>query len=76
MGETESRKLKITLILAANTRDPLAKKGPFMPLSLPILAAVAPEHSYTFIDMLWEPGKIDFNTDSEIIGISLRHSAE
>lgn len=47
-----------------------------MPLSLPILASVAPEHEYTLIDMLWDPDKIDFETDSEIIGISLRQSAE
>ncbi|MBK8807640.1 MAG: radical SAM protein [Bacteroidales bacterium] len=68
--------MKITLILAAHRQDPLLKRDPFMPLSLPILASVAPEHDYTLIDMLWEPEKVNYDTDSEIIGISMRQSAE
>ena len=68
--------MNITLILAAKPDDPLIKKDPFMPLSLAILAAAAPEHTYTLIDMLWEPEKLDFDTSDEIIGISLRKSAE
>lgn len=68
--------MNITLILAADKNDPLIKKDPFMPLSLPILASVAPEHNYTLIDMLWEFDKVDFETKDEIIGISLRQSAE
>lgn len=68
--------MNITLILAAHPNDPLRKKDPFMPLSLPILASLAPEHHYTFIDMLWDTEQIDYSTTDEIIGISLRQSAE
>ncbi len=76
MTKKEDKKLNITLILAAGMKDSLTKKDPFMPLSLPILASVAPKHNYTFIDMLWEPEKVDFDTPDELIGISLRQSAE
>ena len=41
--------MKIKLILAASEFDPLKKNEPFMPLSLPLLAATAPEHDYIFI---------------------------
>lgn len=47
-----------------------------MPLSLPILAALAPEHNYRFVDMLKEPEKINFQCPSEIIGISYRQASE
>jgi radical SAM superfamily enzyme YgiQ (UPF0313 family) len=72
----KSRKLNITLILASDDNDPLRRKDPFQPLSLPILASVAPEHNYTFIDMLWDWDKVDFDTKNEIIGISYRESAQ
>lgn len=72
----EKEPLNITLILAADPRDPLNKKDPFQPLSLAILASVAPENNYTYIDMLWEAEKVDFNTADEIIGISFRETAE
>jgi hypothetical protein len=39
-----NRILNIKLILSADENDPLKKKDPFMPLSLAILASVAPEH--------------------------------
>lgn len=70
------RKIDITLILAAAAHDPLIKKEPFMPLSLPILASVAPDHNYTLIDMLWEADKVDLATKDEVIGISYRFNAE
>ena len=67
--------MKILLILAAADNDPLRKNDPFMPLSLPLLAGSAPNHEYTFIDMLaGEP--IDFECDAELIGISARATGE
>ncbi len=72
----DDKEINITLILAADRRDPLIKKDPFQPLSLPILASVAPNHKYTFIDMLWEADRIDYDTRDEIIGISFRETAE
>ena len=68
--------MKIKLILAADRNDPLRKKDPFMPLSLPILAGSAPDHEYEFIDMLWDSNKIDFNKPVDLVGISIRLSAE
>jgi radical SAM superfamily enzyme YgiQ (UPF0313 family) len=68
--------MKINLILAAGDRDPLRKHDPFMPLSLPILASSAPNHDYTFTDLLWEDSdKIDYDADFDLIGISFRVSA-
>ncbi len=68
--------MKINLIVVAGESDPLRKVNPFMPLSLPILAASAPYHEYVFTDLLWEPyDSIDFNADYDIIGISFRVSA-
>ena len=68
--------LDITLILAEDRNDPLTKRDPFQPLSLPILASVAPDNNYTFIDMLWDADKINYDTKDEIIGISFRETAE
>lgn len=67
--------MKIKLILAASREDPLRKNDPFMPLSLPILAGTAPQHDYTFVDLLWEddPG---LDEKSDLVGISVRYSAE
>jgi radical SAM superfamily enzyme YgiQ (UPF0313 family) len=70
-----SRPLKILLILAAKENDPINKKIPFMPLSLPILASVAPENDYTFIDML-AGEQIDYTIEADIVGISYRQSSE
>ncbi|MDD3876202.1 MAG: radical SAM protein [Bacteroidales bacterium] len=69
--------MKIYLILAASENDPLKTKKPFMqPLALPILASCAPEHDYTFTDLLWEDfSSIDFQGDYDLIGISFRAPA-
>lgn len=67
--------MKIKLILAASDTDPLRKNDPFMPLSLPILAGLAPEHDYTFIDMLWEDD-VRFDEPVDLVGISMRYTAE
>ncbi len=67
--------MKIKLILAASDRDPLRKNDPFMPLSLPILAGAAPDHEYTFIDMLWEDD-VRFDEPVDLVGISVRYTAE
>ncbi|MBM3436679.1 MAG: radical SAM protein, partial [Bacteroidetes bacterium] len=69
-----NRKLNINLILSADENDPLRHKDPFMPLSLAILASVAPGHNYRFTDMLWE--KHDFGNSADLAGISVRMSAE
>jgi radical SAM superfamily enzyme YgiQ (UPF0313 family) len=66
--------LNIKLILSADENDPLKKKDPFMPLSLAILASVAPEHTYTFTNMLWDD--VDFEEPADLVGISVRMSAE
>lgn len=46
-----------------------------MPLSLPLLAGSAPDHEYTFIDML-AGETIDFEKPADLVGISLRITAE
>jgi radical SAM superfamily enzyme YgiQ (UPF0313 family) len=69
-----NRKLNIKLILSADEQDPLRKKDPFMPLSLAILASVAPDHNYSFTDMLWD--EVDYEELADIVGISVRMSAE
>jgi radical SAM superfamily enzyme YgiQ (UPF0313 family) len=66
--------LNITLILSADEHDPLRKKDPFMPLSLAILASVAPEHNYRLIDLLWD--NLNLDEPADIVGISVRMSAE
>jgi radical SAM superfamily enzyme YgiQ (UPF0313 family) len=67
--------MKIKLIVAASRNDPLRKNDPFMPLSLPILAAVAPEHEYGFVDLLWEDD-VRYEEPVDLVGISVRYSAE
>lgn len=67
--------MKIKLILAASATDPLRKNDPFMPLSLPILAAAAPGHQYVFVDMLWEDD-VRFDEQVDVVGISVRYTAE
>jgi radical SAM superfamily enzyme YgiQ (UPF0313 family) len=67
--------VKIKLILAASRSDPLRKNDPFMPLSLPILAGLAPEHEYIFIDMLWEDD-VRYEDPVDLVGISVRYTAE
>jgi radical SAM superfamily enzyme YgiQ (UPF0313 family) len=68
------RKLNIKLILSAGEDDPLRLRDPFMPVSLAILASVAPEHNYHFVDMLWEDH--EFDSPADLVGISVRNSAE
>ncbi len=67
--------MKITLILAAAPQDPLKKNDPFMPLSLPLIAASAPEHEYTFVDML-SGESVDYRSPCDLVGISARITAE
>jgi radical SAM superfamily enzyme YgiQ (UPF0313 family) len=67
--------MKITLILAAAEHDPLRLTDPFMPLSLPLLAAAAPGHEYTFVDML-AGESIDFDAPADLVGVSARLTAE
>ncbi len=67
--------MKILLINAASGHDPLKKNHPFMPLALPILAGASPDHEYRFVDMLYDD-KIDFNERYDVVGISLRITAE
>lgn len=68
--------MKIKLILSANPNDPLKNREPFMPLSLPILAGAAPEHDYEFIDMLMDSTEVRFDDPVDLVGISIRLSAE
>lgn len=68
--------MKIYLIVAAASGDPLKNVNPFMPLSLPVLAAAAPQHQYKFTDMLSEPeAAVDYEGDYDVVGISYRVSA-
>lgn len=67
--------MRIKLILAADQDDPLKEKNPFKPLSLSLLVAAAPQHDYRLIDML-NTQKIDFNEEVDLVGISVRRSAE
>src|SRR5208337_2204074 len=67
--------MKIKLVLAASKSDPLRKNDPFMPLSLPILAGIAPDHEYIFIDMLWEDD-VRYGEPVDLVGISVRYTAE
>jgi radical SAM superfamily enzyme YgiQ (UPF0313 family) len=68
--------MRITLIMSAPPHDALRNKEPFMPLSLPLLAATAPDHEYTLIDMLWHRGGIDYSAPADLVGISVRMTAE
>ncbi len=68
--------MKIKLILSANPNDPLKNREPFMPLSLPILAGTVPEHDYEFVDMLMDSSEIDYEAPVDLVGISIRLSAE
>lgn len=65
--------MRIQLILAASRGDPLRKNDPFMPLSLPILAATAPGHDYRLVDLLWED---EPDLEADLVGISARATGE
>ena len=56
---------------AASRSDPLHRNDPFMPLSLPLLAGTAPDHDYTFVDLLWD-NEVDTTGDYDLVGISVR----
>lgn len=61
--------------MAASENDPLHNNNPFMPLSLPLLAATAPDHDYTFVDLLREKA-INFEEPVDLVGISIRYMSE
>ena len=67
--------MKIKLILAASRSDPLRNNDPFMPLSLPILAGLAPGHEYDFVDLLWEDD-VRYDEPVDLVGISVRYTSE
>ncbi len=71
---TKKRSLRIKLINAAFQGESMQGKHPFMPLSLPVIAGSAPQHDYTFVDMLKNESP-DFYDSPDIVGISLRNSA-
>ncbi len=69
--------MRITLIMAAPPFDALRNLEPFMPLSLPLLAAAAPEHEYRLLDMLYDDAaRIDPEEPVDLVGISVRMTAE
>jgi radical SAM superfamily enzyme YgiQ (UPF0313 family) len=70
-----ARRLKILLVVAASPTDPLRRNDPFMPLSLPLLAATAPDHDYTLVDLLWDDG-VDMDAPWDLVGISARLTGE
>lgn len=51
------------------------RNDPFMPLSLPLLAATAPDHDYRFVDLLWDEG-VDPRIDCDLVAISVRLTGE
>lgn len=67
--------MKIKLILCAHKDDPMRLNDPFMPLSLAILAGVAPNHEYKMVDMLWNE-KIKYDEKVDLVGISTRYTGE
>lgn len=68
--------MHIVLTLAANSDDPLYGRNPIMPLSLPLLAASAPGHRYTFVDML-KGEVVNFHAQPiDLLGISVRSGSE
>ncbi len=67
--------MKIKLIMASSETDPLHNNNPFMPISLPLLAATAPDHDYTIVDLFRE-NSVDFNEPVDLVGISVRYKSE
>jgi radical SAM superfamily enzyme YgiQ (UPF0313 family) len=67
--------MRIKLILAADPGDSMKDKNPFKPLSLLLLAAAAPAHEYELVDML-DAHSLDYNSTPDLVGISVRRSAE
>ena len=67
--------MKIKLIMAAAETDPLHNNNPFMPISLPLLAAAAPGHDYTIVDLLKDKD-VNFEEPVDLVGISVRYMSE
>ncbi len=67
--------MRIALISAASRADPLRKQEPMMPLSLPALAACAPNHEYSLYDLLWDDD-IDWRKPVDLAGVSVRLHGE
>lgn len=67
--------MKIKLFMGASELEPMHNNVPFMPLSLPLLAATAPDHDYTIIDLLKED-TIGYDEPVDLVGISVRFSSE
>ncbi len=68
--------MKIFLILANAELDPFRKQYPFTPLILPILKSCAPEHEYSFIDMMCEDlSMLNYDGEYDLIALSFRVSA-
>lgn len=70
-----ARRLRILMVLAASRSDPMHRNDPFMPLSLPLLAGTAPDHDYTFVDLLWDDG-VDTTAAYDLVAISVRLTGE
>ncbi len=68
--------MKIKLILSADEKDPLKGQNPFMPLSLLLLAESAPEHDYVLVDMLMDEHDFEDVSSIDLVGISVRMSAQ
>ncbi len=67
--------MKILLIMAADESEMMHTNNPIMPLALPLLAATAPEHHYTIIDLLAEE-KFSYDDPVDLVGISARFTSE
>ncbi len=61
--------------MAAAESEPMHNNNPFMPLSLPLLAASAPDNEYTIIDLL-AGDTILFDEPADLVGISARFTSE
>jgi hypothetical protein len=67
--------MKITLIIAASKFDTLKKIETFMPITLPLIAASAPLHEYTFVNLLADD-RVDYKKKIDVVGISYKITAE
>ncbi len=67
--------MKILLIMSADESEMMHTNNPVMPLSLPILAATAPEHDYTIVDLL-AGETFSYDDPVDLVGISARFTSE
>ena len=68
--------MKILLIITNAEDDPFKKQYPFTPLIFPILKSCAPEHEYSFVDMMYEDlSSLNYNGEFDLIALSFRVSA-